>query len=72
MLFRSKKVPSALHNKIKNRAKKHHRSMNKEIINILETVLQNGEYTSEFPPPLSVSEPIDDAFINRAKRSGRS
>ncbi|MBC8344971.1 MAG: Arc family DNA-binding protein [Candidatus Marinimicrobia bacterium] len=66
-----KKVPPELHIEIKNQAKKHHRSMNMEIITILENVLQNGDYKLDLPAPLSVSEPIDDDFINRAKRSGR-
>ncbi|MBC8322603.1 MAG: Arc family DNA-binding protein [Candidatus Marinimicrobia bacterium] len=66
-----KKIPSVLHSEIKNQAKKHHRSMNKEIITILENVLLNGDYKIELPAPLSVSEPIDEDFINQAKRSGR-
>lgn len=66
-----KKIPSELHFKIKDQAKKHHRSMNKEIISILEDVLINGESKPELPKPLFVSEPIDDNFLSEAKRSGR-
>ncbi len=66
-----KKLSTELHSRLKDEAKKHHRSMNKEIIAMLEDVLMNGESRPELPKPLYIAEPIDDDFINKAKRSGR-
>ncbi len=65
-----KDFPPALHRKLKEQALRHHRSMTKEAIVLLEhslAVIANREP----PPPLKGGFALTDAFIEQARREGR-
>ncbi len=64
-------LPPALHERIREEAQRHRRSMAKEVVTILEDVLgQSTERT--YPMPVKVAFPLTDEFLNKAKRWGRS
>ncbi len=65
-----KDFPPELHRKLKEQAVRHHRSMTKEVIVLLEQSL-NVTAVREFPPPLKGSFALTDAFIDQARRDGR-
>ncbi len=63
-------LPPVLHERLRAEAQRHHRSMNKEVVTILEEALgKNTERT--YPPPVKLAIPLTDAFLNKAKRWGR-
>ena len=63
-----------LHRKLKDRAVRHHRSMNKEVIAILETTLETGHRPglSDLPDPISLEAPITAEMLLDARREGRA
>ena len=66
-------LPPALHTRLKQEALRHHRSMAKEVIVILEETLAGGDRTNlSYPAPVKLSHPLTDAFLNKAKRWGRA
>ena len=64
-------LPPALHERLREQAQRHHRSMAKEAITILEDAL-GGSTDRTYPPPVKLSIPLTDAFLNKAKRWGRA
>ena len=64
-------LPPALHERLREEAQRHHRSMGKEVITILEEALGTGADRT-FPPPVKVAFPLTDDFLNKAKRWGRA
>lgn len=66
-----KDFPPELHRKLKEQATRHHRSMTKEVVALLEQALGQGPRREEFPPPFKGRFPVTDEFIDRAKREGR-
>lgn len=64
-------LPDDLHRKLKMRAKKHHRSMNREAIAILQAVLREEEAVREVPPPYRGSVSLTRELIEKAKEDGR-
>ena len=72
-----KKVPEALYEKLKERAARHHRSMNGEIIACLEQILtavpRDAEALIAEAEALNrkVGKTLPD-LVNEAKRAGRS
>jgi hypothetical protein len=64
-------IPEALHTRLKQQATAHHRSMNKEVIALLEQALNMDTAVREIPPPYQGRQRLTDAFINKAKREGR-
>ena len=75
-----KNLPPAMHESLRARAERNHRSMTKEVLTILEHTLGNGESlvpaTSPVPPLKRVTtfklrKPLTAQFIDRVIREGR-
>jgi len=67
-----KDISSDLHKRLKEEAAQHHRSMGGEIRSILEAALKPAYKVPDPGPPFKPLFPIDDAWINKAKRAGRA
>lgn len=67
-----RQIPDELHTKLKESARANRRSMNQEVLVLLERSL--GEETAEppLPPPLEGAFPIDDEWLWRAREEGRA
>lgn len=71
--FLVKNLPPALHERLRHAAAKHHRSMNREAIAILEKELEVPEQ-GDLLPPAAPSKPLSAAWVRetvRAMREGR-
>ena len=66
-----KELPVEIHRRLKDGAAQHHRSMTQEAIAILEQGLHRLRPIPDFKP-YKGSFPLTNAFINRAKREGRT
>lgn len=66
-----KNLSPELHRKLKERARRHHRSMTKEAVAILEQALEGPASVREPPPPYKGSFELTDDFLDQAKREGR-
>ena len=64
-----KNIPKSLHERLKNEAKKHRRSMTQETITILEESLILSPY--EFPQPIKGKKLIDRNILKKAIKEGR-
>lgn len=65
-----KNMPPALHERLRTRAAEHHRSMNREVIAILERELDRAA-TAELPPPVPTLKPIIHEEIVQMIRDAR-
>jgi len=65
-----KNIPPSLHERLRQRAAAHHRSMNGEVIAILEQELNRSPVT-ELPPPVKTLKPIDHGWTVRVIRDAR-
>lgn len=63
-------LPPALHRRLKQEAERHHRSMNREIIAILEKEV-GAVQPAELPPPVKGRVQIDGRWIAQAIRDAR-
>jgi plasmid stability protein len=63
-------LPLVLHQRLKQEAGRHHRSMNGEIIAILEREL-SAEQPAALPPPVKSRVPVDGRDIAKAIRRAR-
>ena len=63
-------VPPVLHQRLKREAEMHHRSMNREVIAILEKELVTTRPV-ELPPPVKGIKPVDPQWIVRVIREAR-
>lgn len=66
-----KHLPGELHRKLKEQAARHHRSMTREAIALLEQGLGLARQVQEPPAPYRGQFPLTDEFIDKAKREGR-
>ncbi|OGA38291.1 MAG: hypothetical protein A3G24_15850 [Betaproteobacteria bacterium RIFCSPLOWO2_12_FULL_62_13] len=66
-----KDLPAKLHRKLKAQAARHHRSMTKEVLALLERALSEETRPQEVPPPFRGRFALTDEFIDRARREGR-
>jgi len=66
-----KDLPAKLHRKLKQQAARHHRSMTKEVLVVLERALNEEAPPQEVPPPFKGRFTLTDEFIDRARREGR-
>jgi len=66
-----KDLPAKLHRKLKEQAIRHHRSMTKEVLAVLERALSEADRPQEVPPPFKGSFALTDEFIDQARRAGR-
>ena len=66
-----KNLPDDLHQQLKQRAQRHHRSLNKELIAILEREIQGGGQ-GELPEPVRLREPLTQPMLDQAREEGRA
>ena len=68
-----RQMPDELHAKLKQRARNNRRSMNQEIILLLErSVAEEQPLLSLLPQPLRGAFPIDDEWLRQAREEGRA
>lgn len=68
-----RQVPDDLHAKLKRRARANRRSMNQEIIILLEqSTAEEIPAVPLIPRPLRGAFPIDDEWLERAREGGRA
>ena len=65
-----KNLPLPLHERLRRRASAHHRSMNREVIAILERELDRPAVT-ELPPPVKTLKPISGEWTVQVIRDAR-
>lgn len=65
-----KNLPRELHERLRRRATQHHRSMNREVIAILEHELTLGG-APVLPPPVKLRKPVDPAAVVALIREAR-
>jgi plasmid stability protein len=65
-----KNIPEHLRKKLKEQAERNHRSMNKQVVSILEQALERPDI-SRLPLPVKAKMFITDKWLNRAKKEGR-
>ena len=66
-----KNLPPELHRRLKERAVRHHRSMTKEVISVLEQALEPNRLGEALPPPYQGRIALTDELIEQARREGR-
>ena len=67
-----KDLPENLHRKLKAQAVRHHRSMTKEVLAVLERALSDEDRLQDVvPPPFKGRFALTDEFIDQARREGR-
>lgn len=67
-----KNIPMSLHKKLKELALQHHRSMNKEVVVLLEGAVEQNYEVGKFSAAFKGDFPLTEKFINDAKRKGRA
>lgn len=66
-----KDMPPVLHARLKQEAQRHHRSMTRHALAILESSLEPGRLRVEdLPPPLKSKLKPNSDWFDRAKRAG--
>ena len=65
-------LPPELHRRLKEQAARHHRSMTREAIALIEEALGSTGAVREAPPPYRGEFDLTDDFVEEAKRSDRS
>ena len=68
--FLVKDLPPVLHERLRQEATRHHRSMNREVITILEKEL-TAVRPVELPPAVKSLVPVDGRWIANAIRKAR-
>ena len=66
-----KNLPDELHRALKLRAERHHRSLNKELIAIIETTVHRPEH-AELPEPVRLRKPLSQEMLDDARDEGRA
>lgn len=66
-----KNLPPELHRRLKEQAVRHHRSMTREVISVLEQALEPQGLAEALPPPYKGRIALTDKLIEQAKREGR-
>lgn len=69
--FVIKQLPDELHRKLKEQAMRHHRSMTKEVLALLEQALGAEARQAPAAPPFKGRFPLTDRFLDKARRAGR-
>lgn len=65
-----KNLPHGIHVRLRERAERNHRSMNREVIAILESTLQ-AQAGADLCAPVRTRRPVDPATIVDILRAGR-
>ena len=68
--FLVKNLPPVLHERLRQEATRHHRSMNREVIAILEKEL-GGIVQTDVPCPVVPSRPLTAAWVRETTRQMR-
>jgi hypothetical protein len=63
-------MPVEMHRRLKSAALQHHRSMNREVLAILEQTLETHD-VAELPPPVKGKRPVDPRWIVQVIREAR-
>ena len=63
-------LPPMLHRRLKDEAQRHHRSMNREIVSILEKEL-GARQPGPLPLPVKGKKPVDPQWIVQVIREAR-
>ncbi|MDJ0756508.1 MAG: Arc family DNA-binding protein [Ardenticatenaceae bacterium] len=67
-----RQIPEELHQKIKERAARHRRSVNKEVLVLLEEALaRHDALPAEPPEPFAGRVAITDDWLRQAREEGR-
>jgi len=66
-----KNVPEDLHKKLRERATREHRSLNKEVIVLIEQAL-GTRVPAALPDPVPLRRPVDTRTLLHARREGRA
>ena len=66
-----KDLPTTLHAKLKESAARHHRSLTKEALALLEEALALPPRTVQRPRPFAGRLPLTQEILDRAKAEGR-
>jgi plasmid stability protein len=64
-----KDIPQDLHDRLRRAAARDHRSLNKEVISLLEAAL--GDRVDQLPPPVSLGFAVGDDWLEQAIAAGR-
>lgn len=68
-----KNVPEVLRRRLKEDAKKHHRSMSGEVLALLEkSLLGEGHAVPPLEKPFTLPIRLTDRLLDKAKREGRA
>jgi hypothetical protein len=67
-----REVPAALHQKLKEAAARHRRSMTRQALVLLEDSLHRDSAAVELPPPFKGRVPLTKKLIDQGKRVGRA
>jgi len=66
-----KNLPDEMHRQLKLRAQRHHRSLNKELIALIEAALARPS-AEELPEPVKLRKPLTQEMLDRAREEGRA
>ena len=66
-----KNLPDELHHQLKLRAQRHHRSLNKELIALIEAALKSPSI-EDLPEPVTLRKPLTQSMLDRAREEGRA
>jgi len=66
-----KDFPEELHRTLKSRAARHHRSLTREALAILEEGLTRPDRPRVLPPPVAGKRVLTDAWLDMARRHDR-
>ena len=66
-----KNLPDEMHKQLKLRAQRHHRSLNKELIALIEVALARPS-SEELPEPVKLRKPLTKEMLDRAREEGRA
>jgi plasmid stability protein len=69
--FVIKQLPEELHRKLKEQATRHHRSMTKEVLALLEQALGASARQAPAAAPFKGRFALTDRFLDKARRAGR-
>jgi len=66
-----KNIPEDLHRRLREQAVRHHRSLNKEVIAVLEESV-SVPAPQTLPPPVRPKRRLTQLLLDRARREGRA
>jgi plasmid stability protein len=67
----TKNLPDDLHQQLEVRARQHHRSLNKVLIALIQSVLQRG-MPQDLPEPVRLRRPLTQDMLDHAREEGRA